>query len=329
MAVRRIETFAKSHQVYTIIYFNYDNLLTTRPNARPATKKLIFRPSRDIMAKNKEVIALHIIAVDDEPLALGLLVRSIREACPGGEIHKFQSATEALAFLEHNPCDIAFLDIHMRGINGLTLAKKIKDLLPRCNLIFVTGYSEYATDAFSMHASGYIIKPVSAECIAAELENLRHPVERLPGTTLQVRCFGNFEVFTAEGEPIKFNRTKAKELFAYLVYRRGSTCSVRELAAVLFEDSGYSNKQLLYLQKIISSMMQTLKSHNAADVIRKSYNAIALHAEAVDCDYYRFLKMDVPSINTYTGEFMTQYSWAEFVAGYLDRISGDCTEDPL
>ena len=68
-------------------------------------------------------------------------------------------------------------------------------------------------------------------------------------------------------------------------------------------------------------MMQTLREHNAANVVHKTYNAIALNDETVDCDYYRFLKMDVPSINTYTGEFMTQYSWAEFVTGYLDRIT--------
>ena len=271
---------------------------------------------------------MHIIAVDDEMLALGLLTRSIQEACPTAQINKFQSGHEALQFLESNPCDVAFLDIHMRGIDGLTLAKKIKDRNPQCNLIFVTGYSEYARDALSMHASGYIIKPVSAEAIASELEDLRHPVTPLPGTQLQIRCFGNFDVFAASGDPVKFSRTKAKELFAYLVYRRGSSCSIRELAAVLFEDNAYSTKQMLYLQKIISSMMQTLKEHNASAIINKSYNAISLNHEMVDCDYYRFLDMDVPSINSYTGEFMTQYSWAEFVAGYLDRIASGTTTTP-
>ena len=264
---------------------------------------------------------MHIVAVDDEPLALDFLVRSIQEACPAAQISKFQSGNEALHFLETNRCDVAFLDIHMRGIDGLTLAKKVKELNPQCNLIFVTGYSEYTGDALSMHASGYIIKPVSTEAIQAELEDLRHPVALQPDALLRIRCFGNFEVFSACGEPVKFNRTKAKELFAYLVYRRGSSCSTRELAAVLFEDNEYSTKQMLYLQKIISSMMQTLRQHNAADIIHKTYNAISLNDESVDCDYYRFLKMDVPSINTYTGEFMTQYSWAEFVAGYLDRIT--------
>ena len=270
---------------------------------------------------------MHIIAVDDEPLALGLLVRSIREACPSAQISKFQSGQEALAFLQSNRCDVAFLDIHMRGMDGLTLAKKVKDLSPRCNLIFVTGYSEYAPDALSIHASGYIIKPVSTEAVQTELNDLRHPITLLPGALLRIRCFGNFDVFSASGEPVKFSRTKAKELFAYLVYRRGSSCSIRELAAVLFEDNTYSNKQMLYLQKIVSSMMQTLKAHNATSVIHKSYNAISLNDELVDCDYYRFLKMDVPSINTYTGEFMTQYSWAEFVAGYLDRITTGNTVD--
>ena len=264
---------------------------------------------------------MHIIAVDDEPLALGLLVRSIQEACPAAQISKFQSGHDVLQFLETTRCDVAFLDIHMRGIDGLTLAKKIKDLNPQCNLIFVTGYSEYARDALSMHASGYIIKPVSPEAIQTELSDLRHPVTLLPNTLLRIRCFGNFEVFSLNGDPIKFARTKAKELFAYLVYRRGSSCSTRELAAVLFEDNEYSTKQMLYLQKIISSMMQTLREHKASDVIHKTYNAISLNDELVDCDYYRFLKMDVPSINTYTGEFMSQYSWAEFVAGYLDRIT--------
>ena len=271
---------------------------------------------------------MHIVAVDDEQLALGLLVRSIRKACPTAQISEFQSGHNALQFVESNRCDVAFLDIHMRGMDGLTLAKKIKELNPKCNLIFVTGYSEYTGDAFSMHASGYIIKPVSAEAICAELENLRHPVPTMPNALLRIHCFGNFEVFSADGEPVKFNRTKAKELFAYLVYRRGSSCSIRELAAVLFEDNEFSTKQMLYLQKIVSSMMQTLKAHNAANVIHKTYNAIALNDEVVDCDYYRFLKMDVPSINTYTGEFMTQYSWAEFVAGYLDRITTGSSSTP-
>ena len=264
---------------------------------------------------------MHIIAADDEPLALRQLTGAIQEACPTAKISAFQRGRDVLQFLKDNRCDVAFLDIQMRGMDGLTLARQIKELNPKCNLVFVTGFSEYATDAMTMHASGYILKPVSADKIRIELDNLRHPVASLPGTLLKIRCFGNFEVFSADGTPIKFSRTKAKELFAYLVYHRGSTCTSRELAAVLFEDDASSGKQMIYLQKIISSMMQTLKAHNAAGVISKSYNAISLNISLVDCDYYRFLQMDVPTINAYTGEFMTQYSWAEFVAGYLDRLS--------
>ena len=91
---------------------------------------LNFLRLRGIMPYNTwEVIFLHIIAVDDEPLALGLLVRSIRNACPTAQISEFQSGHKALQFVESNRCDVAFLDIHMRGIDGLTLAKKIKELI--------------------------------------------------------------------------------------------------------------------------------------------------------------------------------------------------------
>jgi two-component SAPR family response regulator len=234
-------------------------------------------------------------------------------------VEAFSSCSAALAYATENPIDIAFLDINMRGIGGLGLAEKLLELQPQCKIVFCTGYKEYAVSAFQLHVSGYLMKPITPEAVQKEIDHIKgvKATEKL----LTIKCFGNFEVFAADGEPIKFSRTKAKELFAYLVYRRGTSCSVRELAAVLFEDKEYSTKQMLYLQKIISSMMQTLKEHNAAHVIHKSYNAIAIDDAAVDCDYYRFLKMDVPSINTYTGDFMTQYSWAEFVSGYLDRIT--------
>jgi two-component SAPR family response regulator len=165
------------------------------------------------------------------------------------------------------------------------------------------------------------MKPITAEKVKKELMNLRHPLQSRPGTKLQVKCFGNFDVCLPDGTPLQFARAKSKELLAYLVYRKGTPCSVRELAAVLFEDSDYDRKQQVYLQKIISSMMQTLKQHDLASVVQKRYNSICLDVSVLDCDYYRFLELDPAAINAYTGEFLSQYSWAEFMTGYLDRLT--------
>lgn len=66
----------------------------------------------------------------------------------------------------------------MREINGIHLAKALKDIFPKTNIVFVTGYSEYMCQAFSIHASGYIMKPVTPEKIKKELNNLRYPIKK-------------------------------------------------------------------------------------------------------------------------------------------------------
>ena len=145
---------------------------------------------------------MRILAVDDEKDALEVLVAAISECEKDAEIKAFNSPTEALNYAAENPPDIAFLDIRMPTMSGLDLAKKLKAINVRVNIVFSTGYSEYASDAFSMHASGYIMKPVSVRLVRKELENLRNPVET-PNSRIFVRTFGNFELFV-DGETLHF-----------------------------------------------------------------------------------------------------------------------------
>ena len=119
---------------------------------------------------------MNIIAADDEQLALESLVEAIEEASPNTKIYSFKKASEVLKFAESTLCEIAFLDIEMRGITGIDLAKALKDINPKINIIFVTGYSEFMKDAFSLHASGYVLKPPTREAIEKELKELRNPV---------------------------------------------------------------------------------------------------------------------------------------------------------
>lgn len=131
--------------------------------------------------------------------------------------------------------------------------------------------------------------------------------------TLKVQCFGNFDVFAKDGTPIHFERSKSKEVFAYLVYKHGSSCTTREIAAILFEDAPYDDKQQGYTQKIISSLQKSLKKVGASDILRKEYNSISIDCNSLDCDYFRFLESDPKAINSYTGEYMEQYYWADFM----------------
>ena len=263
---------------------------------------------------------MRIFAADDEPLALEMLAGAIANAAPDARVETFLKPSELLEAAKAAPADVAFLDIRMRGTTGVALAKRLKELSPKCNIIFVTGYEEYTGDAMSMHASGYIRKPVTVQKVGAELSDLRYPVEPMAKTLLSIRCFGNFDVYLPNGTALRFERAKAKELLAYLVYRAGTSCSVKELAAALFEDGTYDKRQQGYVQKIISSMMRTLKSVHAEAVVAKTYNSLSLDASLVDCDYYRFAALDAAAVNSYSGESMSQYAWAEFAIGYLDEV---------
>jgi DnaD/phage-associated family protein len=99
-----------------------------------------------------------------------------------------------------------------------------------------------------MKASGYIMKPVTAEEVKEELEDLRFPIIPKSNALLRVQCFGNFDVFTPDGAHVRFERSKAKEVFAYLVHKQGSSCTTREIFAAIFEDEPYEKKLQNLLQ---------------------------------------------------------------------------------
>lgn len=262
---------------------------------------------------------LRVLAVDDEKLVLGRLLRALEQVLPGGDIRGFATAREALDEVEVNGFrpNVAFLDVEMPGITGLELAKRLRERSPGTKIVFVTAYSQYALEAYSLHARGYVMKPVTAEKIRTELGELEQEFVQ-PATRIRVQCFGNFDVFV-DGTPVSFARSKAKELFAYLIHKQGTACTVRELAVVLFEEKEYSTQIQNYLQKIISAMMKTFVELNVEHIINKQYNSLAVNTASVDCDFYRFFQLDTRAINSYVGEYMAQYSWAEFTLGYLDN----------
>ena len=161
------------------------------------------------------------------------------------------------------------------------------------------------------------MKPVTAESVREELDIIQGTVRTAARSdSLVVNCFGNFEVFF-HGKPLKFSRAKSKELFAYLVYRSGATCSIKEIAAIIFEDREYGSALKNQMETFKSDLMKTLRAAGCEDVILKGRNCLSVDAEKLDCDYYRLLKGDTRAMSAFTGEFMAQYSWAELTAAAL------------
>ena len=83
---------------------------------------------------------MKILAVDDEIIALEGLVKSIKEADSNAEVFSFRFADDAIKFMETSTCDVAFLDIEMYGINGVSLANILLKMNPNINIIFSTDW---------------------------------------------------------------------------------------------------------------------------------------------------------------------------------------------
>ena len=253
---------------------------------------------------------MKILAIDDSSNNLNMLTAAITEASPAAELYPFKKPSELLTFVKDNPCNIAFLDIHIPDMNGFALAKVLKDMNPKINIIFVTAHSQYASEAFGLYPSGYILKPVTAKDIEREIENLRYPVELKSNARVYVKTFGNFEIFTY-GVPLKFRYHKTKELLAYLIDRNGASVSMNELRTVLWEDAADTENLKAYLRKLISELTKKLKEIGADDVLLKQHKYVAVVPEKIVCDSYDFLKGSPARMDEYNGEYMAQYSWAE------------------
>ena len=258
-----------------------------------------------------------IFALDDEPMLLAQSESVLREAAPEATVMGFRRASDAIEAVEESGYrpNVVFSDIEMPGINGLSFAARIKELSPDTVIIFVTGYSQYAVEAFRVHARGYILKPLEVDRVREELANLSMEMEE-EDDKLQVRCFGHFEVFW-KGEPLLFARRQTKELLAYLIDNEGKTCRAEEIVCALWEDEDDISVGKTRLRNLVFDLKNTLAAIGMEDALIRRSGVLGIRREKVDCDYYRMLDGDMAAVNAFRGEYMTQYSWAEVTAGSL------------
>lgn len=252
---------------------------------------------------------MNILCVDDENGALTLVKTSVKSILPQANVYGFTVASEALDFSEITKPDVAFLDVQMPEISGLELAKLLKHINPRVNIIFVTGFDDYTLDAISMRASGYLMKPVSERDIKQELDNLRNPVDEV-SSHIVVRTFGQFEIFV-DGKPLGFERNSIKELFAFLVDRRGAVATKKDIATAFYEDGIYSRSRQSYLSTLIKMLCSAVHKVGLDNLLIRTSHGLAVNTSAFSCDAYDYLDGNPKALNAFFGEYMSQYSWAE------------------
>ena len=259
---------------------------------------------------------MKIIVVDDEELALEGSISAITKVKTDVRINGFTSGKEAIGFAEKEIPDVAFLDIEMRSMGGVELATRLQELNPMINIIFVTGYSEYMKEAFAIHVSGYIMKPVTEKKVREEFEHLRFPITTKEKQKLKVRTFGNFEVFDMQGIPVNFSYSKTRELLAVLIDANGAMRTFEQIMESLWMDEEDAGNHGSYLRNLFADMQKVFSEYDCSEALIRRRGEAGIDREYFKCDYYEYLngnRAEYP----FSGEYMNQYSWAEMTLGRL------------
>jgi len=241
------------------------------------------------------------IAVDDENWALKELEYNLQREDAIDSVHAFDQSSSAIEWAEGHAFDVAFLDINMRGIDGLELAKKLREFNPKCYIVFCTGYGDYALDAFGLHVNAYLLKPILPEKLHEEIKYLL-ALQGKGDKRIKVRCYGGFEVYDMQDNVLHFKRTRSKELLAILIDSNGMGLNSHEISQRLFgidEKETSDSKNMNHLYKLVQELKRVLATVGAENVLKNTGG-----------DYFVDMSL-IEQDNRGKGEveYMAQYHW--------------------
>ena len=255
---------------------------------------------------------MHTITVDDESLSVRAMQRTLSKADPEGVHSGVYKVSEFFDYVrKHDDIDIAFVDIEM-NTDGITVTKKLKEIVPDINIVIYSGHPQYKADALDQHVSSFIVKPVTDEKLAVALANLRHPLkEKRADRKLKVVTFGNFIVYTEPDQVMTFSISHSMDVFAYLIDKCGYAVTARDIAADVFERDEFTKQTSKDISKYVNSLIKDLTAAGFGDVVIKQNRLIKINKNRISCDLYDALSGDRKALETFKGEYMIDYSRAE------------------
>jgi len=131
------------------------------------------------------MMKISVAICDDEPIQIQYVSSAVQAwAAANSHLCKISSFPSAEAFLfeysENKAFDILLLDIEMGSMDGITLAKKIREQSYAIQIVFITGYSNFIAEGYEVSALHYLMKPVSKEKIGEVLNRAAKNIKRLP-----------------------------------------------------------------------------------------------------------------------------------------------------
>ncbi len=254
------------------------------------------------------------IIVEDEPLMIDVFMRMGRGIEDLHVVGKFMTAEEAVEFSGTNSYEAAFLDIKLPGMDGIECARRLRKIMPQLLIVFVSAYDSYLREVNQIGADGYLLKPYNEEILKQTMERLRL-LKRRQRKNIYVKMFGRFTV-TKDGVPVPL-RGKAKEILALIMVNRGKEISNEEIYSTIWESREYSNVNMKVYYNALKRLKDRLKKYGLEDLIFSTGSGQMANVDRFDCDYYSWLEHRQDRQEQFEGEFLTEYSWGEYILADL------------
>lgn len=254
------------------------------------------------------------IIVDDEPIMLRSFMR-LSDGIPNlNVVGQFQSGASAISYVQENPIDLALLDISMPIMNGIDLAVKLREICPALLVVFISAYDDYIRDSNRIGGDYYIVKPYKKETLEMMMQKMQALFQSLH-KTVYLQMFGRFNVLK-DGMPVALSG-KAKEILALVASRRGKEISNEEIYRTIWEGREYSNANMKVYYNALKRLKQTLEGENLKELLLSTPRGQMLNTSMVDCDYYAWKDHRAQTEEEFTGEFLSEYSWGEYILAEL------------
>jgi len=250
------------------------------------------------------------IIVDDEPLMLRRFARLSTGIPDLNIVGQFGSAEKAMEYAANHPVEVAFLDVAMPVTNGIELAKSLRLLRPDILIVFVSAYDDYLWDFNRIGGDYYIIKPYNRETLEMVMDRIRLLAHRQQ-KSIYIRTFGRFVVLK-DGRPLPLVG-KGKELLALIVTRRGKEISNEEIYSTLWEGRPYSNVEMTVYYNALRRLKNLLAREGVSDLLISTSRGQMINVALFDCDYYAWQDGNMKARDRFEGEFLSEYSWAEYI----------------
>ena len=256
------------------------------------------------------------IAVDDEKRMLQRFER-LSESIPDLNLMRcFDDPVEALHYVHENPIEIAFLDVEMPKLNGIDLARKLREIRSDVLIVFITASDEYVREFNQIGGDYYIVKPYSKETLDMAMERIRLMAQR-QRKQLYIQTFGRFLVLR-DGKPLALTG-KAKEILALIVTKRGKEISNEEIYSTIWENRKYSNYNMTVYYNALRRLKNALAREGVSDLLISTTRGQLVDTEMFDCDYYDWQDGNPNALMRFDGEFMSEYSWGEYILASMLR----------